>query len=194
MTDLLKDLFSKIPDKPDYYKTTSHKFKADVVSYFSKIGKNFNCVELGTHSGKSAYMLSNLFKEVYTFELSDDQIREAKLFNKERDNIRFHQADIYLTPWYEEVSEADVFFVDAVHLTKEVITDVGNCLKVPSKGTKIFIFDDYGLRHEVKTAVDQLVSSSALYVDKFIGHPSGWEYGPNRKLTDWEGVICKSNL
>lgn len=191
----MENFLDKIPDKPDYFKTTSHKFKTDFEHFFALRSDvrlvDRVCVELGTHSGRGTRFLSHLFKEVYTFEIEEKKVEEAKEFNKDRDNIHYFQMNIYNEEWWEKVPEADFFFIDAVHDKTAVLTDVANCMNIDDNGKKWFIFDDYGLVPGVKAAINELATYKLLSIEEYIGHEEGWNYGPGRTLKDWEGVICR---
>ena len=45
------DILNDIPDKREQVKTTSLKFKKDLIDFFGDDYKDKRCVEIGTHKG-----------------------------------------------------------------------------------------------------------------------------------------------
>ena len=72
------DILNDIPDKREQVKTTSLKFKKDLIDFFGNDYKNKRCLEIGTHKGYTTRILSNLFKKVVTCEIETDLINFAK--------------------------------------------------------------------------------------------------------------------
>ena len=63
-----------IQDKPDFFATTSYKFKTDLWNFFYKPKfKATNVVELGTSRGYTTTVLSYLFSNVYTINKKQTQ-------------------------------------------------------------------------------------------------------------------------
>ena len=57
-----------IPDKPDFFATTSHQFKKDLYDYFND-SKDKVFIEFGTSRGFSSVFVSELFKHVHTVNI-----------------------------------------------------------------------------------------------------------------------------
>jgi len=169
--------------------TTSRKFKKDILdTFYSPQFKNSTVLELGTSQGRSAKMLSHIFKQVHTVEWDDWNISQAKEHCKDRDNINFIKHDLYGSEW--NLPEADVIFIDAGHQYKQVLSDIMNSIK--HNPNAIFIFDDYGLPPgEVKAAIEKTVASGHLRINFFIGERSeDLVHAGGTKFIDMEGCIC----
>jgi hypothetical protein len=184
----LQEILSKIPDKFECRNTTSHKFKKDIYEFFNKSEfKDRICVELGVYNGHSSYLLSNLFKQVIGFEISDVRINSARKFVEGVQNVEFIQHNLYNGPL--PIERGDVFFIDALHEYESVIKDTLNCLNnVKSDHKKYFIYDDYGICQPVKKAINDLISEDKIKLVQYVG------YEPNKAFTsplsDYEGIIC----
>jgi len=68
------DVMDLIPDKRQEKNTTSLKFKRDLIEYLGDNYKDKICLEIGTHKGYSARILSTLFKKIITCETNIDYI------------------------------------------------------------------------------------------------------------------------
>lgn len=192
---MIEELLKNVPNKEQWFATTSHKFKRDVWNFCQDpMFKEMNVVELGTSNGHSTYILSHLFKQVYT--VNNNESVFAKNFLKDCDNITFYNFDLYNDNW--QVEDGDVFFIDADHSYDGVYYDIMSSLKAESKtlDKKIFIFDDYGSKQyeqTVKRAVDEFISNGKLEILGYIGHEPGHSFDDSEKrtLTHHEGIICQ---
>ena len=192
---MINELLKTIPDKTEWYATTSHKFKTDLWNFFKLIPESteFSVVELGTSNGHSTKILSYLFKEVTT--VNNNASLKAKEFNSDRNNISFEMFDLYGGNWL--ITKGDIFFIDADHGFNAVCSDIENCLKLKSSlEKKIFIFDDYGIRQyeqSVMAAVNKYINNGTLEVLAHIGHEPGVSFdgSTERTLTHYEGIICQ---
>lgn len=72
-------------------------------------------VETGTHLGASTRIFSELFKDVYTIELSDQLIKLAKEINHDKLNIKYYhgKSHILLSEIVSNIHEDYVIFLDA---------------------------------------------------------------------------------
>lgn len=186
----LDSILRNIPDKRINKNTTSLKFKQDIIEFFYPLNLS-RCVEIGTADGYSTQVLSYLFDEVVTIDISYENICNAAQFNKERTNIKYIVADS-MQDWGNE-SLFDVSFIDANHTYGFVINDTLKSLQYGNPDMYI-IFDDYGLPDNVpavKVAVDELIRRNIIQFVKYIGEPAGSEPRIGRPLVDWEGIICK---
>ena len=196
----IDDLIKKyqIPDKPDFYGTTTHKFKKDIWGYFSnEMFKELTFVEFGTSRGYTSLIMSYLFELVHTINRQDSV--DAKAMSKGIGNIYYHIFDLYnsSTSDWDKIKSGDVFMIDAVHSYNAVMVDVNSALNFleTKLQKKVFIFDDYGAYPEVRKAVDELISNKILEVVMTIGEEQGYRYGENagdtnRILKSYEGLIC----
>ena len=190
---MIENIISHVPDKRIDKNTTSHKFKQDIIDFFSPL-KLKNCVEIGTSHGYSTYILSYLFEHVVTIDISLDNIHKARAFNKDRTNIDFLLGDASDSEWDQNIL-FDVAFIDANHHYEFVMKDVKKSLQYGTDNMYI-IFDDYGLPENVpavKVAVDELLNQGVLQLVQYIGEPAGSEPRIGRPLISWEGLICKRN-
>lgn len=178
-----------IPDKRVDKNTTSLKFKKDLFEFFSS--KNLeSCLEIGTNLGWTTRVLSNIFKEVHTIEVSPLLVERAKEINKDSTNIKFHNIDA-TKRWNINKDTFDVIFIDCIHTRAAVIEDIRQGLEY---SPKYLVFDDYGLPEEVpavKDAVLDFIEANKEHDIEvtYIGEPAGSEPRIGRRLIDWEGVI-----
>lgn len=194
---MIEQLLEEIgEDKYENFSTTSFKMKTDIWEFFNKDEfKQVSCVEFGTHKGQTTRILAHLFKKVYTINLPNHFDQAMKL-NSDLDNIEYIGMDLYRQPVDENFGHQScaVFFIDAVHTFEAVMADYTRSLNLKkSKGDIYFVFDDYGCWRDVWMAVNQLIQTNQIKRIKYIGHPPRHSFGgnPERKLDDWEGIICK---
>lgn len=192
---MIEELLEHIKeDKSENLSTTSKKFKKDLWNYFIKedIFRNTNCCEFGTHKGQTTYILSHLFKHVYTINLSEKHFKEARILNSKRSNISYVPFNLYkekltYNPIYEEI---DVFFVDAGHDKQHVCSDIERIKKMKPNRPIHIIFDDYGLIDGVRNAVNEYIERGELTKEHYIGYEAGHKFLENRILKHYEGIIC----
>lgn len=185
-----------IPDKLEHKSTTTHKFKSDIASTFeNEEWKNFNVVEIGTSQGWSTKFLSNLFNHVYTLELDEWNIEQAKKHCDGIENITFIRGDAYRENWTKLFPEhASIVFIDCVHTYEGVQSDISNALNITESGSYL-IFDDYGNPRcpGVKQAVNEAIEYGWISLVKYIGAKTGEKIVSTSDwvLEDFEGVICQ---
>ena len=197
MSEIIDQLLVDVgEDKTDNLSTTSLKFKRDLWDYFS--GRDFDvqtCIEFGTHKGQTTRILSHLFKQVFTINISEQHFVTAKELNKDRDNIYYIPFDLYAYhPTYKPCEDViDVFFIDAGHDQEQVYSDVSRALHMNLGKVVYFIFDDYGMKPGVTEVVDTFISEGYFHDLSYIGHEPGYNFGgyPPRILYNTEGIICK---
>lgn len=187
-----------IPDKPDFFATTSYKFKTDLWNFFNKPEfKASNVVELGTSRGYTTTVLSYLFSNVYTINKKQTQEVKDNLYKLE--NITCLEIDLY-APFagleFSDIPETAVYLIDAGHEKQQVISDIRLCKSHSGDKKSFFVFDDYGSYQSVYDAVNVFVDNGTLKIVESIGHTAGWSYGPpttdvDRILKNSEGVICQ---
>ena len=171
------DILNDIPDKREQVKTTSLKFKKDLIDFFGDDYKDKRCVEIGTHKGYTTRVLSELFKEVISCENNIDLINFAKDLNKDKNNIQFLQKDVYTTSW--NFKDIDVIFIDCNHEYSYVVRDINNAISLCETNKELLIvFDDYGLQNPwrgVKDAVNDFLEQNPKFnLVKFIGEDKGF--------------------
>jgi len=191
------NILEKIPDKRQDKNTTSLKFKKDLIEYFGEDYKYKTCLEIGTHRGYTARVLSFLFGKVITCEYDLELLSFAKDLNKDRSNIEFLHKDVYRSEWNFE--NIDVVFIDCMHEYPNVMHDIQKSINLvkPHKEL-ILVFDDYGLPKpphrdkDVKDAVDQYLNEHPTFdFVKYIGEEKGSDCRPGKLLKAEEGIICK---
>ncbi len=186
--EILKDL----PDKSESKTTTSKKFKADFINYFSDDKyKSMSILEVGSSLGHSTKMLSHLFREVVALDNLGERHEQSKQLNSDRHNIHYVVMDVYTQSW-EQFGKMDAVFIDCVHDYAHIKSDIENALTF-GEGT-IIAFDDYGLFPDLKQCIDEYIEAGKLIVLKKIGQMKGTFYPTtqNKILKDYEGIICQS--
>jgi len=172
----IEQLINNIPDKQLRWKsTTSRVFKQDLYNFLSDKNIN-NSLEIGTNQGLTSLILSHVSTNVYTIELLEHNIIEAKKHCADRNNITFLKGDAYsdLT-YYACPKYFDVAVIDCLHDYDHVIMDINRALSYmdPDKGMYI-IFDDYS--HPdfpgVTAAINESIQSG-LHLECHIGHRAG---------------------
>ena len=181
-------LSNNIPDKREDKNTTSLKFKQDLIEFFEQEELS-TCLEVGTSRGWTTLVLSNLFEEVHTMEISLDLISQAKENTSERTNITFHNKDV-TEDWNLPLTNFDVIFIDCIHSYEAVVSDI---IKSVSYSPSYLVFDDYGLPHlpGVRKAIREFLKVNPHLECTYIGEPKGNEPRRGKPLVDWEGVIIK---
>ena len=193
----LKKIINKTPDKQGRWKsTTSRLWKVDMCSFLQD--KNIeNSLEIGTNQGWTSYALSFISKDVYTIEFDEHNFTKAKDHCSERTNIKFIKGDAYDDNTYKKFPKYfDVAVIDCNHTYENVLKDINRALSyINLKKGMYLIFDDYSHPNSigVKRAIDQLINSEGINIEKYIGHSKGHTItrsdGSSFTLTGPEGII-----
>ena len=118
-------LLNSVRHKDTFKNATSRKFKSDLIEFFKdKKYRDMTVVELGCCQGDTTKIFSSLFKEVYAYDWSDDNIKEVR--EKCGDNVHSKVMDVTNDKW--EFPKADVVFVDASHDYPQVAVDIQKCV------------------------------------------------------------------
>ena len=182
----------QIPDKPDFFATTSHKFKLDLYEFFDN-HKDKILVEFGTSRGHTSVFCSRMFKFVHTINVQ--RTKETDECIGRVDNIKQHVLNLQNAD-LGNIEKGDVYIVDALHEYNAIINDTFTVKEHCNEGAYI-VYDDYGTYPEIKKAVNELIEQKEIKLIKYIGHGAGWKYGDGggtnyeRTLRDREGVICQ---
>lgn len=184
---------ANIPDKTVDKNTTSHKFKHDLMDFFTSSDiKIENCLEIGTNHGWTTHILSKLFNNVTTIDFYENNIAEAKKNNFAESNITYIVGDAYTDFTYSNIhTKFDAVFIDCVHDYNHVMLDINRALTYKRDDAPIYlIFDDYGHPEStgVKDAIDDAIKGG-LCVERYIGEASGYSYNKETTLIDHEGII-----
>ena len=173
---------------------TSHKFKKDLLEFFSDKPIK-TCLEIGANWGYTTRVLSYIAEKVYAIDHSDDNIKKVIENNRGRKNISCIVGNAYSNMTYMTITdEIDLCFIDCVHDYPNVKEDIERSLRMKKQGKDLYIaFDDYGhpTARGVKRAIDETIELGRMEVVKYIGHEAGYNVFNSVILVDSEGVICK---
>jgi len=179
-------ILNKLVHKDEWCKTTSRKFKEDILRIFDN--KDMVCLELGSCRGDTTRVFAECFKEVHSFERADENIEYIKKKCSDVNNVNYNSSDIYSSD-FEIPTGIDVAFIDAGHTTELVEFDIKRLLD--NNKDMVLIFDDYGQPDEsIKTAI----SNAGVNISRHIGEYNGFTCtnlsGKEIKFVGREGVIC----
>ena len=179
-------ILNKLVHKDEWCKTTSRKFKEDILRIFSN-SKELNCLEIGSCRGDSTRVFAECFKTVHAFERSDENLAYVKEKCSDVTNVKYNKSDVYEN--FEIPDGIDVAFIDAGHSTDLVKFDIKRFLKKNPK--MILIFDDYG---QADGSVKNAINDSNLTISRHIGEYNGFTCknlsGKEITFVAREGVIC----
>ena len=177
---------NRVVHKDKWCKTTSRKFKEDVLRIF-RDRKMDNCIEIGSCRGDTTRVLSECFKKVYSFEQSSDNITYIKERCSDVDNVEISQADVYDSNF--EIPDVSVAFIDAGHSTELVKKDISRFLN--KNPNMVLVFDDYGQKDE---SIKKAIFETGVKISRHIGEYNGFKFnrinGEEVTMIGREGVIC----
>ncbi len=177
---------NRVVHKDKWCKTTSRKFKEDVLRIF-RDRKMDNCIEIGSCRGDTTRVLSECFKKVYSFEQSSDNITYIKERCSDVDNVEISQADVYDSNF--EIPDVSVAFIDAGHSTELVKKDISRFLN--KNPNMVLVFDDYGQKDE---SIKKAILETGVKISRHIGEYNGFKFnrinGEEVTMMGREGVIC----
>jgi len=177
-------VLNKIKNKHIAKYTTSHKFKQDLLYFFSaEKYKQMNVLELGACRGDTTRILAECFNHVYSYELDNTNIADARNITSDCDNVTLTCADVYDKDFDLPDVEIHVAFIDAGHTADHIKYDIERIKR--KYGDVIMIFDDYGQPdRSLYNEINQLA------VDRYIGENAGFVTANGIKFVTSEGVIC----
>ena len=191
--DLVKDnyddnfILNKLVHKDEWCKTTSRKFKEDILRIFGD-KKDLNCLEIGSCQGDTTRVFAECFNKVYSFEQSSENVESVEKKCSDVDNVEFNQMDVYSSD-FQIPEDIDITFVDAGHSTDFIKFDIKRLLEKNKNMT--LIFDDYGQQDDV---VKNAIRDSNLEISRHIGEYNGFTFkrlnGDTIVFKGREGVIC----
>ena len=177
---------NRVVHKDKWCKTTSRKFKEDVLRIF-RDRKMDNCIEIGSCRGDTTRVLSECFKKVYSFEQSSDNITYIKERCSDVDNVEISQVDVYDSNF--EIPDVSVAFIDAGHSTELVKKDISRFLN--KNPNMVLVFDDYGQKDE---SIKKAIFETGVKISRHIGEYNGFKFnrinGEEVTMMGREGVIC----
>ena len=177
---------NRVVHKDKWCKTTSRKFKEDVLRIF-RDRKMDSCIEIGSCRGDTTRVLSECFKKVYSFEQSSDNITYIKERCSDVDNVEISQADVYDSNF--EIPDVSVAFIDAGHSTELVKKDISRFLN--KNPNMVLVFDDYGQKDE---SIKKAILDTGVKISRHIGEYNGFKFnrinGEEVTMIGREGVIC----
>lgn len=197
----IDQLLTTIPDKELRWKsTTTRVFKKHLYDFLKDKQIN-NTLEIGTNQGLTSLIMSYVSNKVYTVELMEHNIQEAKKHCDGRTNIEFIQGNAYSDLTYTSCPRYfDVVVIDCLHDYASVVKDINRALSFfnPDKGIYL-IFDDYSHPEfeGVRAAVNESIQEG-LKVESYIGQPEGHivqtSETHNFKLIGPEGIILSYGI
>jgi predicted O-methyltransferase YrrM len=114
--------------------------------------------EIGTWRGESAANVAPIAKEVYTLNLSADDMRKKNwdeqyiklhgFFSKQIANIRHLEGDSLNYDFASLNKKFDLLFIDGDHHYAAVKKDTGSCFKLRKNEKSIIVWHDYGASTE----------------------------------------------
>ena len=177
---------NRVVHKDEWCKTTSRKFKEDVLRIF-RDRKMDSCIEIGSCRGDTTRVLSECFKKVYSFEQSSDNITYIKERCSDVDNVEISQADVYDSNF--EIPDVSVAFIDAGHSTELVKKDISRFLN--KNPNMVLVFDDYGQEDE---SIKKAILETGVKISRHIGEYNGFKFnrinGEEVTMMGREGVVC----
>ena len=177
---------NKLIHKDEWCKTTTRKFKEDILRIF-KDKKTYDCIEIGSCKGDTTRVFAECFNKVYSYERSDENVKDIKKKCHDVDNIEYSQEDVYSKDF--QIPNAQVAFIDAGHSTDLVKIDIQRFLQ--KNPNMILIFDDYGQEDE---SIKKAILETNLKIDRYIGEYNGFSFnrlnGERVSFKGREGVIC----
>jgi hypothetical protein len=185
---MIENLLNIVPEKYQYVKTTSKKFKLDLYNFFNKSEfKDLSCMEIGCARGHTTLILSKLFKQVYAINDLDTSDAQKFCHLNGSYNVEFFSQDVYKHGLPNR--NVDVIMIDAVHTYDAVKTDIENSLKLKSENKKYLVFDDTGICPDVYQIVKEKCDQNILQIIATIGCKPGDTF--HRELYENEGIICR---
>ena len=180
-------LLNSVRHKETFKKSTSRKFKKDLINFF-KSRKFKSIVELGCCHGDSTKVFSKLFERVHAVDWAQENIDRAKDMCKGCDNITYQVSNVSEDEW--DYPEADVVFIDASHDHPQVEYDIEKAIKYFNN--PIIVMDDYGNPNNkaIRLSIDNKVKEGKLKIHSLIGESEGTHTSTGWAFYDREGVIC----
>lgn len=183
-------ILNKVQTKDTYVKTTTFKFKEDLLKIFGNGNfKSKTVLEIGCCRGDTSRILSEVFGKVIAVDNSQDNINDAISKYSNCSNIEFICADAYKEFSYPE--QVDVILIDASHEENQVYTDIEFFTK--KYNSPIMILDDFGNGSDIRNAVIRAEENGVVKVSRYIGENVGYTAkrlnGEKIVFTGAEGVI-----
>jgi len=180
-------LLNKLTHKDEWVKTTSRRFKEDILRIF-KNKKDLTCLELGSCQGDTTRVFAECFKKVYSYEQSLENVEQIKSKCSDINNIEYNCLDIYSND-FKIPDNIDIAFVDAGHDKERIQFDIKRLLA--KNKNMILIFDDYGQPDRV---IPSAIHESNLNISQYIGEHAGFTCKDGQlTFVTREGVICNMN-
>tara|TARA_E500000331_G_C17198736_1_gene688290 strand:- start:12 stop:1370 length:1359 start_codon:yes stop_codon:yes gene_type:complete len=181
-------LLNSVNHKDTFKNATSRKFKKDLLEYFTEDKyKNMTMVEFGACHGDTTKIFSKLFKKVYAYDWSQDNVERINIKCKGCDNVETKVMDVVKDEW--KLPQAQIVFVDASHDYPQVAIDIQKTLDYFDN--PIIIMDDYGNpnNRNIRVSIDEKIKEGQIKIRKFIGEDKGFKTKAGWEMIDKEGVI-----
>tara|TARA_R100000234_G_scaffold118827_1_gene100178 strand:+ start:16509 stop:17867 length:1359 start_codon:yes stop_codon:yes gene_type:complete len=181
-------LLNSVNHKDTFKNATSRKFKQDLLEFFSEDKyKNMTMVEFGACHGDTTKVFSKLFKKVYAYDWSEENVERINIKCKGCDNVETKVMDVVKDEW--KLPQAQIVFVDASHDYPQVAIDIQKTLDYFDN--PIIIMDDYGNpnNRNIRVSIDEKIKEGQIKIHKFIGEDKGFKTKAGWEMIDKEGVI-----
>ncbi len=181
-------LLNSVNHKDTFKNATSRKFKQDLLEFFSEDKyKNMTMVEFGACHGDTTKVFSKLFKKVYAYDWSEENVERINIKCKGCDNVETKVMDVVKDEW--KLPQAQIVFVDASHDYPQVAIDIQKTLDYFDN--PIIIMDDYGNpnNRNIRVSIDEKIKEGQIKIRKFIGEDKGFKTKAGWEMIDKEGVI-----
>ena len=181
-------LLNSVNHKDTFKNATSRKFKQDLLEFFSEDKyKNMTMVEFGACHGDTTKVFSKLFKKVYAYDWSEENVERINIKCKGCDNVETKVMDVVRDEW--KLPQAQIVFVDASHDYPQVAIDIQKTLDYFDN--PIIIMDDYGNpnNRNIRVSIDEKIKEGQIKIRKFIGEDKGFKTKAGWEMIDKEGVI-----
>lgn len=181
-------ILNNVLHKNTYVKTTTYKFKQDLLTYLN--GKGKTVLELGCCRGDTSRVLADIFDKVIAVDYNEEGILDAKSKYGNTANIEFIVADVYNN--FQYPAHADVVIIDASHEESKVYEDIKSISLRYNK--PIIILDDFGNGSDIRNAVLRAEQDGYITISRYIGENAGYTVtrldGSKISFNGAEGVIC----
>ena len=144
-------------------------------------------VEFGACHGDTTKVFSKLFKKVYAYDWSEENVERINIKCKGCDNVETKVMDVVKDEW--KLPQAQIVFVDASHDYPQVAIDIQKTLDYFDN--PIIIMDDYGNpnNRNIRVSIDEKIKEGQIKIRKFIGEDKGFKTKAGWEMIDKEGVI-----
>jgi len=129
----------------------------DLALIKSSVRKHQDCTyfEIGTWRGESVINVSDIAKQCYTLNLTDNDlikfgcdkeyVDQQSFFSKEKKNIKHLKGNSFIFDFSPYYNKCDVIFIDGSHEYDSVLNDTKIAFKLLKDESSVIIWHDYAL-------------------------------------------------